>query len=100
LCLSVLRHARLDVDRPESCAGILPFARYLAIVERFDAALKPGGLLILWGANFLFTDTPVSARYRHIPIEGREGKCGAIYGPDNRIRPIDRHHFWVFEKLA
>jgi 2-polyprenyl-3-methyl-5-hydroxy-6-metoxy-1,4-benzoquinol methylase len=99
-CLSVLRHARLDVERPQSCADILPFERYLAIVERFDAALKPGGLLILWGANFLFTDTPIAARYRHIPVEGREGKCGAIYGPDNRIRPIDRHHFWVFEKLA
>jgi 2-polyprenyl-3-methyl-5-hydroxy-6-metoxy-1,4-benzoquinol methylase len=100
LCLSVLRHARLDAERPESCADILPFSRYLAMIESFDRALKPGGLLLLWGANFLFTDTPVAARYQHIPVEGREGKCGAIYGPDNRLRDMDHHRLWVFEKLA
>jgi SAM-dependent methyltransferase len=100
LCLSVLRHARLDAERPQSCADILPFSRYLAMIESFDRALKPGGLLVLWGANFLFPDTPIAGRYRHIAVEGREGKCGAIYGPDNRLRDMDHHRFWVFEKIA
>jgi SAM-dependent methyltransferase len=99
-CLSVLRHARLDAERPESCAEILPFSRYVLMIEQFDRALKPGGLLVLWGANFLFTDTPTASRYRHIKVEGREGKCGAIYGPDNRLRNMDHHHLWVFEKTV
>jgi SAM-dependent methyltransferase len=100
LCLSVLRHARLDSERPDSCAAILPFATYAGFVAQFDRALNPGGLLILWAANFLFTDTATSRDYTHVPVGNRRGHSPIIYGPDNLRRDIDTHHLWAFEKAA
>lgn len=99
-CLSVLRHAKLDAQRPESCAAILPFSRYSEIVEAFDRALKPGGFLVIWGANFLFEHSKPAAHYRMIEVSGRAGECGAVYGPDNHLLPINHHNKWVFEKTA
>jgi 2-polyprenyl-3-methyl-5-hydroxy-6-metoxy-1,4-benzoquinol methylase len=98
-CLSVLRHAKLDAERPQSCEAILPFARYAETIAAFDRALKPDGLLIVWGSNFLFEHSKPAARYRWIEVPGRKGDCGAVYGPDNQLLPIDNHHLWVFRKI-
>lgn len=99
-CLSVLRHARLDAEQPGNCEAIMPFARYADFVERFDRALKPGGMLFLWGANFRFSDTDVAPRYRTIAVPGRRHKGGAYYGSDNLRVLIDGNPDCVFEKIA
>jgi 2-polyprenyl-3-methyl-5-hydroxy-6-metoxy-1,4-benzoquinol methylase len=99
-CLSVLRHARLDAEQPVSCEAIMPFARYAEFVDGFDRALKPGGMLFLWGTNFRFSDTDVSVRYKSIKVSGRRHKGGAYYCRDNQRLLIDGYPECVFEKIA
>lgn len=99
-CLSVLRHALLDRDKPESCTEILSFARYEAVIETLDRALKTGGLLFLWGSNFVFAETPAAARYRVVPIDGKRAERGAFYGADDRRIDGHRQQDWIFEKLS
>ncbi|KQO04749.1 class I SAM-dependent methyltransferase [Sphingomonas sp. Leaf242] len=97
-CLSVLRHGDLDAWRPDRCTGLLPFARFAAAVEALDACVRRGGLLILWGCNFRFADTPVSTRYRMIATPGVKPQPGPFYGPDDRLLPDDSYAAFVFVK--
>lgn len=99
LCLSVLRHARLDAERPASSAAILPFARYAAMIDALDACLRPGGTLILWGSNFRFADTAVSGRYREVSVPDQRPHRGAFYGPDDRLTALASDNSFMFEKL-
>lgn len=99
-CLSVLRHARLDAERPESCADIFPFSRFETMVKAFDHALKPGGLLFLWGCNFPFAQTGFGRHYRTIAVEGKKAESGAFYGSNNRRIDNFGNREWVFEKPA
>lgn len=99
-CLSVLRHGDLDRLRPADCSAIMPFARAAAVLERIDLALKPGGLLVLWAANFRLEDSPLAARYTALEVPGVKQPRGALYGPDNRLLAIDRVDRFVFRKAA
>ena len=99
-CLSVLRHGELDAERPANCAQILPFARFAETIAAFDRALKPGGLLLLWGTNFRFADTPAAARYRAVEVAGKKPNGGAVYGPDNGLIEGAANAAFVFEKLS
>lgn len=97
-CLSVLRHGDLDAWRPDRCTRLLPFARFAAAVEALDRCVRPGGLLILWGCNFRFTDTPVATRYRTIATPGAKPQPGPFYGPDDRLLSDDNYAAFVFRK--
>ncbi len=97
-CLSVLRHGDLDAWRPHHCTRLLPFARFAAAVDALDACVRPGGLLILWGCNFRFTDTPVSTRYRTVATLGVKPQPGPFYGPDDQLLPDDSYAAFVFRK--
>ena len=97
-CLSVLRDGRLDAQRPGDCAEIMPFARFAEAIAALDHALKPGGLLVLWGCNFRFLDTPQAGGYRLIEVPGKRAVQAARYDPDNRLLPISSHAEYVFEK--
>ncbi len=99
-CLSVLRHGDLGTHRPADCAEILPFARIDALLERIDAALVPGGLLVVWGANFRIADSAIAPRYAALEVHGVKQPRGALYGPDNRLMDIDRIDRFVFRKAA
>lgn len=98
-CLSVLRHGDLDAWRPDRCTRLLPFARFAAAVEALDACVRPGGLLILWGCNFRFTDTAASARYRTVATPGVKPQPGPFYGFDDRLSSDDRYAAFVFVKV-
>ena len=97
-CLSVLRHGDLDAWRPDRCTPLLPFARFAAAVDALDACFRPGGLLILWGCNFRFTDTVTSMRYRTIATPGAKPQPGPFYGPDDRLLSDDNYAAFVFMK--
>lgn len=100
-CLSVLRHGDLDAWRPDRCTRLLPFARSAAAVDALDACVLPGGLLILWGCNFRFTDTVTSTRYRTIATSGVKPQPGLFYGADDRLLSDDNYAAFVFiEALA
>lgn len=63
LAMAVLRHGRLEADRPATCTAILPFSRFAAALDRLDAALEPGGWLALGNAHFRLADWHGAARY-------------------------------------
>ncbi|TCP65996.1 MULTISPECIES: methyltransferase domain-containing protein [unclassified Sphingomonas] len=97
-CLSVLRHGDLDAWRPDRCTRLLPFSRFAAAVDALDRCIRPGGLLILWGCNFRFTDAPVAVRYRAIVTPGIKLQPGPFYGADDRLLPHDNYAAFVFLK--
>jgi hypothetical protein len=99
-CLSVLRHGDLESHRPARCTDLLPFARFAAAVEALDNCLLPGGLLILWGCNFRFTDTVTAARYRTIASPGAKPQPGPFYGANDRLLPDDTYAAFVFVKAG
>ncbi len=100
LCLSVLRHADLDREQPDSCAAVLPFAKANAVLQKLDAALKPGGLLAIWGSNFVFAQSSVAAGYEPLEVPGMVSEGGAFYGADNLRLPITENSQFLFRKLA
>lgn len=99
LCLSVLRHARLDSAQPERCTDILPFSRFAAAVAALDRRLDPGGLLMLWGCNFRFTDTVVAARYRTVAIPTMRSQRGPFYGRDDQRLADASYAAFAFIKI-
>lgn len=100
VCLSVLRHGDLEARRPPTCSEHLPFARFAKAVEALDACLCPGGLLVLWGCQFRFEDSPVAAGYRVLVVPGQSAQPGPFYGPDDRLLPIADSSAFVFVKAG
>lgn len=85
LALAVFRHGRLEAERPDSCAAILPFARFAEGLSMLDRALVQGGWLALGNAHFRLEDTDLAARYDPDPRPfGVKPPPDLYYGPDNR----------------
>ena len=99
-CLSVLRHGRPESEQMKNCSEVLPFARFAEAIDALDHALKPGGLLFLWGCNFRFADTPTAMAYRRIATPQKRPEFGMFYGPDNDLLAIASNADFVFEKRA
>ncbi|MDP3905610.1 trans-aconitate 2-methyltransferase [Novosphingobium sp.] len=86
LAMAVLRHGVLEAERPDSCAAVLPFARFADTIARLDRHIVPGGWLALYHAHFRFRDTATAARYQADPL--RMSDCPPqtlLYGPDDRL---------------
>lgn len=98
-CLSVLRHGDLESHRPERCTSLLAFARFAAAVKALDGRVRPGGLMVLWGCNFRFTDTATATGYRTIASPGATPQPGPFYGADDQLLPEDAYAAFVFVKL-
>ncbi|WP_157134570.1 class I SAM-dependent methyltransferase [Sphingomonas sp. PAMC 26605] len=99
-CLSVLRHGDLEAKRPPTCTDLLPFARFAEAVDALDRCLGPGGLLVLWGCNFRFADSPVAAGYRALTVPGQNAQPGPFYGPDDQLLPIAESSAFLFVKAG
>lgn len=99
LCLSVLRHGALDVERPARCTALMPFARFAQTIATLDAHVRTGGVLVLWGCHFRFRDTVTAAAYRAVP-SAKPPQPGPFYGPDDRLLPVERYADFVFFKSA
>ncbi len=86
LALAVFRHGDLEASRPESCAGLLLFARFEDAMAALDRCLATGGWLAIWHAHFRLLDTLCAANYA--PDEFRMENAGVqdlLYGSDNRL---------------
>ena len=99
-CLSVLRHARLEAECPESCADILPFARAQALLHRLDDLLRPRGFLVLWGSNFRLRDTGIASQYAWVPVNGRKPHRGPFYDRDDRRLDAQDTSEFLFQKVS
>jgi 2-polyprenyl-3-methyl-5-hydroxy-6-metoxy-1,4-benzoquinol methylase len=85
LCLAVLRHARLEEERPASCAAILPFARVERFAKNLADLLGSGGLLALWNVNFRLADMTIASQFAPL-LELARGVTAnqPLYGRDDR----------------
>lgn len=100
LCLSVLRHGRLEIEMPASCEDIMPFDRFAATIDQLDRVLRPGGLLVLWGCHFRFEDTVARRRYEVLKVSGMEPQAAPFYGPDGRYLDVPAYGDFLFRKVG
>ena len=96
--LSVLRHGRLDAERPAECSAIFPFARFDAALADLDRCLRPGGVLALMACHFRFADSSIAHRYAVLDSVALDGDV-PVYGADNHLLPHQRVEEILFRKL-
>ena len=85
-CLAVLRHAKLEEERPVSCAVILPFARVEQFAENLADLLCSGGLLALWNVHFRLDDMTIASQFSSALELARGGIANQpLYGRDDRL---------------
>jgi hypothetical protein len=61
-CMSVLCRWPQTADL-EDCSEEYPFSKFSDKLVEIDRYLNPGGLLVIYNSNFMFTDTELSKRY-------------------------------------
>lgn len=85
LCLAVLRHARLEEERPASCTAILPFARAEGFATNLASLVRSGGLLALWNVHFRLSDMAVASRFTPV-LELERGRAAnqPLYGTNDQ----------------
>jgi hypothetical protein len=85
----------------EDISALMPFRRFSAIVADLDHIVTVGGLLVIYNANFLFTDVrSISSRYTTVPIPGHSGS-GFVkkFGADNKSLGSDfQYNGVIFRK--
>lgn len=100
LAMAVLRHGRLEAERPASCAAVLPFARFAETIARLDRHIAPGGWLALYHAHFRFRDTPTARHYEADPLRMSDYPPQVLlYGPDDRLLVSAVEPAVLFHKL-
>lgn len=98
LAMAVFRHGDLEYHRPDSCAKILPFARFATGLAMLDRALEPGGWLALYNQQFRLADTPLAAHYDVDPLS--LAPLTLLYDADNRRIDDASETNALFRKLA
>jgi len=99
LCLTVLLNRRLRLEQRTDCSDVLPFAQFDAAVADIARCLKPGGYLVIYGANFRFSDTAVYAHFEPTAFQPKTNDPPVpLYGPDNRLRPGVVYRDAIFRK--
>lgn len=100
-CLSVLRHGRLGVDRPQNCESFIRFDDFEKTVSELARVLKPGGYLAIVGSNFRFSDTAVSSAFETVYSYAELLRADTpIYDRENRLLPNLMFGESVFRKRA
>jgi hypothetical protein len=84
----------------ESSADAYPFRQFDEAVRRLDSLVRPNGLLIIYNANFRFSDTATSEHYEVLRVPGLTN-CGFVhlFSSDNRKLRDQSYPYCVFRKL-
>lgn len=101
LAMAVFRHGVLEAERPDSCAQVLPFARFAQGLAGLDRCLRPGGWMAVWNAHFRFADTPLAPGYEAQALPwSRSAPMELLYGPDDRRIVGEPYAQVLFRKRA
>jgi len=88
-------------EKRDDCSRVYPFRRFERAVTRLDALLREGGLLVIYNANFRFTDTTVSSRYEPLEVPGVDDSGFVhLFAPTNRKLADQTYPHAVFRKRA
>jgi len=84
----------------DSSADTYPFEKFDETVRHLDSLVRPNGLLVIYNANFRFTDTDSSRRYEALLIPGLEDSGFVhLFSKENRKLSDQRYPYCVFRKL-
>jgi hypothetical protein len=90
-----------DTQLVNDCSRIYPFGRFIETVALLDDLLIPGGLLVLYNANFRFTDTSVAQHFESIAApEGVDHGFVHLFSATNRKLEDQSYAHVVFKKLT
>lgn len=102
LALAVFRHGSL-ADSPPRCDHLIRFADFERTVAGLAAAVRPGGVLVLRHANFRFSDCASAAGFTLVRggfgSAGASGKPTPVYGPDDRLMPLETRDDGVYRRV-
>ncbi|SIT07886.1 class I SAM-dependent methyltransferase [Insolitispirillum peregrinum] len=96
--LAVFRHGDLGGVKPAArCDRLIRFQDFEQVVTSLADSLRPGGLLCIRHANFLFSQTAVAQGFEPVLYQPA---CGSpVYGPDNLLMPSPAQVPVVFRKV-
>jgi hypothetical protein len=81
--------------------SVYPFRRFEKAVALLDSVVKPAGLLVIYNANFRFTDSEVSKAYQPLTVPGLDDSGFVqLFSVDNEVLSNQIYPFAVFRKLA
>jgi hypothetical protein len=84
----------------DSSTRVYPFEKFDETVRSLDLLVRPTGLLVIYNANFRFTDTHISNRYEALHVRGLEDSGFVhLFSKENRKLPDQRYPYCVFRKL-
>lgn len=84
--MAVFRHGELGGPPPAPrCGHLIRFAAFDRTVAGLARCLKPGGVLALCHANFLFADASCAAGFT--PLLAMPAGATPLYDQDDRLRP-------------
>lgn len=83
------------------CSKIYSFNQFENQILLLNEVIKTGGLLVIYNANFRFTDTKLSQRYKAIEIPGY-GDSGIVpkFDRNNKLLDDQVYVFSIFKKDA
>src|SRR5690554_2721799 len=78
---------------------IFPFSLFEEAVNKLDSHLKKNGIITIWNANYLFTDTKISEKYAPIKIPNLDNS-GFVQKFNSFCRKIEKNYeYSIFRKL-
>ncbi len=85
--------------RMASIGELFPFARFTEQATLLDEVLAPGGLLVIYNANYSFLQTPVAANY-DVVVSPQIDTAGFVkrFLPDGNAAPASETTECVFRK--
>lgn len=85
----------------DSSADVYPFDKFDETVRTLDSLVGPNGLLVIYNANFRFTDTDTSGRYEALSVPGFENSGFVhLFSREDRKLQDQKYPYCVFRKLA
>jgi hypothetical protein len=85
----------------DDCSRIYPFRRFERAVAHLDALLRPGGLLVIYNANFRFSDTTLAPAYEALRVPGLDDSGFVhLFSRQNRKLEDQSYPHSVFRKPA
>lgn len=89
-----------ETEKMLNCSGIYEYEQFKTQIEILDGLLKINGLLVVYNANFRFTDTEVAKRYEPVKIPKHE-ESGYVpkFSKRNEYLEDQNYIYSVFRKM-
>jgi hypothetical protein len=88
-----------ETENISGCSGIYEYEQFSSQIEILDGLLKNNGILVVYNANFRFTDTEVSKKYEALKIPDYDGSGFVTkFSKTNEYLEDQKYVYIVFRK--